>query len=122
MTAPAIRCSEQQAERELVDLQKEIDALSEILRTVKAAEEALVVAVAVAQFKGDLAGVQYSDRLASLRDAKRQIADGVREITENIDELLTAKRDEYEALDEIVNPPEDTRREHGTYWNYVRMA
>lgn len=122
MTAPAIRCSEQQAERELDDLQKEIDALSEILRTVKAAEEALVVAVAVAQFKGDLAGVQYSDRLASLRDAKRQIADGVREITENIDELLTAKRDEYEALDEIVNPPEDPRREHGTYWNYVRMA
>ena len=122
MTAPAIRCSEQQAERELDGLQKEIDSLSELLRSLKAQEEALIVAAAVAQFKACEAGVEYSDRLASLRDAKRQIADGVREITENIDELLNAKRDEHEALDDIINPPEDPRKEHGTYWNFVRMA
>ena len=103
-------------------LQREIDALSELLRTLKAQEEALCVAVAVAQFKAREAGAQYSDAKASLRDAKRQIADGVREITENIDELLNSKRDEYDALDEIINPPEDPRKEHGTYWNYVRMA
>jgi len=103
-------------------LQREIDALSELLRRVKAAEEALITAVAVAQFNAREAGAQYSDANASLRDAKRQIADGVREITENIDELLNAKRDEHEALDDIINPPEDPRREHGTYWNYVRMA
>lgn len=103
-------------------LQREIDTLSDILRSLKAQEEALIVAVAVAQFQAREAGAAYLDPRRSLGDAKRQISDGVREITENIDELLNAKRDEYEALGEAINPPEDPRKEHGTYWNYVRMA